>query len=85
MLDTKNSILHTANLGDSGFMLIRTDAASRELRIIYRSQEQVHGFNFPFQVGTNGDAPQKAHEFVHQIEFGDILIVASDGYYIIYL
>ena len=38
------SMLHTANLGDSGFVVIRDN------KIIHRSQEQKHYFNSPYQI-----------------------------------
>lgn len=37
--------LYTANLGDSGFMVLRNG------RVMHRSEEQTHDFNTPFQVG----------------------------------
>ena len=38
-------VLHTANLGDSGFVVIRDN------HVIHKSQEQQHYFNSPFQMG----------------------------------
>ncbi|CAF1074708.1 unnamed protein product [Brachionus calyciflorus] len=53
--------LHTCNLGDSGFCIIRNN------KIIHRSQEQQHYFNSPYQIAilpnSNNefqDAPQEA-------------------------
>lgn len=53
--------LHTCNLGDSGFCIIRDN------KIIHRSQEQQHYFNSPYQIAIlpNSnieliDAPQEA-------------------------
>ncbi|KAF6037945.1 PPTC7 [Bugula neritina] len=43
-LDTEASKLYTANLGDSGYMVVRNG------RILARSQEQQHYFNSPFQL-----------------------------------
>lgn len=43
-LDTGDSQLHTVNLGDSGYMLVRKG------RILARSQDQQHYFNTPFQL-----------------------------------
>lgn len=37
-------IIYTANLGDSGFMLIRNG------EVVHRSEEQQHYFNTPFQL-----------------------------------
>lgn len=46
-LHKEKSILHTANLGDSGFVVIRRNA------IVHRSQEQQHYFNSPFQIAIH--------------------------------
>ena len=46
-LHKEKSILHTANLGDSGFVVIRNNT------IVHRSQEQQHYFNSPFQLAIH--------------------------------
>lgn len=46
-LHKEKSILHTANLGDSGFVVIRKNI------IVHRSQEQQHYFNSPFQLAIH--------------------------------
>ena len=46
-LHKEKSILHTANLGDSGFVVIRKNA------IVHRSEEQQHYFNSPFQLAIH--------------------------------
>ena len=38
--------MYTANLGDSGFLLIRDG------EVVHRSVEQQHYFNTPFQLGV---------------------------------
>eukprot|EP01108_Squamamoeba_japonica_P002899 TRINITY_DN2440_c0_g1_i6.p1 TRINITY_DN2440_c0_g1~~TRINITY_DN2440_c0_g1_i6.p1 ORF type:complete len:351 (-),score=171.56 TRINITY_DN2440_c0_g1_i6:55-1107(-) len=66
--------LLTANLGDSGYMLYRHG------ELIYRSIEQQHNFNFPYQLGTNSDdTPDTSDFFEHEIEDNDWVIVGSDG------
>ena len=50
--------VNTANLGDSGYILLRKNGM--DLLSIFRSTEQTHGFNFPYQCGTGGDDPMKA-------------------------
>jgi protein phosphatase PTC7 len=40
----ETSLLHTCNLGDSGFVIVRDNV------IIHRSQEQQHYFNSPYQI-----------------------------------
>jgi protein phosphatase PTC7 len=46
-LHNEKRILHTANLGDSGFVVIRKNT------IVHRSQEQQHYFNSPFQLAIH--------------------------------
>ena len=46
-LHKEKRILHTANLGDSGFVVIRKNA------IVHRSEEQQHYFNSPFQLAIH--------------------------------
>lgn len=71
-LDASSAVLRSANLGDSGFSLYRNGA------LIFRSKEQQHGFNCPFQLG-HGDTPAMARKEAIDVEPGDVVIVASDG------
>jgi protein phosphatase PTC7 len=76
-LDKEAPILYTSNLGDSGYLLLRrTDS---KLVSVFRSKEQTHGFNFPYQIGTSGDDPESADDQVHNVEHNDILVVGTDG------
>jgi len=77
MLDSHNSKLHTVNLGDSGYLLLRK--SGYDLVTLFRSKEQTHGFNFPYQVGVGGDDPKLGETQVHEIQNNDILIVGTDG------
>ena len=45
-LDTADQMLYTANLGDSGLLVIRRG------QVVHRSQEQQHYFNTPFQLSV---------------------------------
>jgi len=67
-------VLRSANLGDSGFMVIRG------LDIIYRSKEQQHAFNSPYQLGT-GSTDRPEHATVTEVNVlpGDLVILGSDG------
>lgn len=54
VLDRQSHQLHTANLGDSGFLVVRGG------EVVHRSDEQQHYFNTPFQLsiappGVEGD------------------------------
>jgi len=64
---------HALNLGDSGFAIFRND------EMIYKSEEQSHSFNYPFQLGTGGDQPSKAHCIQCTMKRGDLIVMASDG------
>jgi len=48
LFDTEKNIIHSLNLGDSGYVIVRPK--NNEIQIIYRSEEQQHSFNFPYQV-----------------------------------
>ncbi|KAI9001993.1 phosphatase 2C-like domain-containing protein [Gaertneriomyces semiglobifer] len=66
--------LRIANLGDCGVMVIRQDEA------IFRTEEQQHSFNFPYQLGTGSrDTPNDAQIYKLKVEEGDIVILGSDG------
>lgn len=82
-IDSKNpqTKIEALNLGDSGYLILRPKIANNSLdfEIIFKSEEQTHGFNFPYQVGTGGDDPEKADVIVHEVKPYDILILASDG------
>ena len=58
LLEREEPRLHTCNLGDSGYLLLRKSGL--DVVSIFRSKEQTHGFNFPYQVGTGGDDPASA-------------------------
>lgn len=47
-----------ANIGDSGFILMRKRIGNYEKK--YRSSDQQHVFNQPYQLGTGGDQPEDA-------------------------
>ena len=74
---SKEDILETSNLGDSGFMLCQMGDIS--LDIIFKSQEQCHSFNFPYQAGYGGDDPIKAINQEFNIKLGNIIVFATDG------
>lgn len=44
ILDRNESIMRAANIGDSGYMVVRGG------RIVHRSHEQQHYFNTPYQL-----------------------------------
>ncbi|KAF9202483.1 hypothetical protein BGZ49_007356 [Haplosporangium sp. Z 27] len=66
--------LRIANLGDCGVSVIRRN------EFIFRTEEQQHSFNYPYQLGTGStDTPQDALVFTVKVESGDIVVMGSDG------
>jgi serine/threonine protein phosphatase PrpC len=67
--------LRVANIGDSGFMVLRDG------RLVFRSEEQQHGFNHPFQLATRdeGNAVAEAQSYTLELQLGDVVVVGSDG------
>jgi serine/threonine protein phosphatase PrpC len=61
-----NDELKIANLGDCGLSIIRHN------NFVFRTEEQQHSFNFPYQLGTGSiDSPQDAqvHMFYYYYYF----------------
>jgi len=97
-LDFEKNYLHTVNMGDSGYMIIRDFATNSkfegnleniikknedekiiDLKILFKSAEQQHQFNFPYQVGSHGDPPEDSEINVHEIRENDIIVLGTDG------
>lgn len=89
MLDSLHGKLEVANLGDSGFVLLRP------YKVHYRSEPQIHAFNTPYQLSLIppsvmmrmaafggaqlSDMPSDADVSRCQLQHGDVLVFASDG------
>jgi len=76
-LDRDAPILRTSYIGDSRYVIYRRREG--KWGIFYEAQEQQRRFNFPYQLGKNADHPSVAWEFKHEVEDGDIVVLASDG------
>lgn len=74
-LNLKTLHLNTYLMGDAGFMIVRNR------QIIYRTVDQLKGFNFPFQmgVGQEMDHPIKGDMNILKLKLGDVIVVGSDG------
>eukprot|EP00106_Octopus_bimaculoides_P010447 XP_014777889.1 PREDICTED: protein phosphatase PTC7 homolog [Octopus bimaculoides] len=81
-LHREERTVYTANLGDSGFLVIRHD------EVIHRSQEQQHYFNTPFQLAVApppqrgqiiSDSPSMAENSSFGVQEGDIILLGTDG------
>uniref|UniRef100_A0A6P4FGK5 Protein phosphatase n=1 Tax=Drosophila rhopaloa TaxID=1041015 RepID=A0A6P4FGK5_DRORH len=78
----RDCTLYTANLGDSGFMVVRNG------RVLHRSQEQTHDFNTPYQLTVApkdqrdyvySDKPEMAVSSRYSLQPGDLVLLATDG------
>lgn len=78
--------LRASNLGDSAYLLIRGN------RCIYESPSQQHFWNCPYQLtvlppGYPGagayvmDMPKDAAQTTHQLQDGDVIVLATDGFW----
>lgn len=81
-LHRRDCTLHSANLGDSGFMVLRNG------KVLHRSDEQLHGFNTPYQLTVAPepgmdcilcDSPQQAVTSHINVQQGDLVLLATDG------
>ncbi|KAK4188530.1 protein phosphatase 2C 7, mitochondrial [Podospora australis] len=86
---TQNGKLEVANLGDSGFIILRLNGVHAS------SEPQTHAFNTPFQLSVvpaimlmraaafGGaqlmDQPKDAEVTRHGLRHGDVVVFASDG------
>jgi len=83
-----------ANLGDSGFMIIRApQGTGSHYEVIARSREQQHGFNYPFQLarlptsllkrvqkGAVFDTAADCDLYSVNVEHGDLVLLFTDGF-----
>ncbi|VFQ78217.1 unnamed protein product [Cuscuta campestris] len=66
-------VLHVANIGDSGFMIIRNG-------VVYKmSDPMLHEFNFPILIGRDCDPSGIVQEYKSELEEGDVVVTATDG------
>lgn len=94
LLTSPSNELKAINIGDSGFIVCRkskmgsmgTIHKESDYQIIYRSPQQLHYFNCPYQLGNNlcndnsaFDTPSDAEIINVTIQEGDIVVLATDG------
>lgn len=82
VLNKATSTIYTANIGDSGFLIVRHGM------VVHRSEEQQHYFNTPYQLSfpppdhsrsVLSDRPESASTTNFQVEDGDVILLATDG------
>ncbi|PWN48732.1 hypothetical protein IE53DRAFT_389062 [Violaceomyces palustris] len=86
-LDSSKGKLRSANLGDSGFVILRRGSGKQG--VLYASQPQQMGFNTPLQLaklpiemiqeGSISNRPEEADTFECSLRNGDVIILGTDG------
>jgi len=85
----EGSTVGCANLGDSGFMILRKGSAG--MTIIHKSVDQQHGWNCPYQLmrippvlaakfpNFPQDHAADSDTYSYEVEEGDLILLFSDG------
>ncbi|KAF9069631.1 phosphatase 2C-like domain-containing protein [Rhodocollybia butyracea] len=85
-LNSSSGLLRSANLGDSGYSIIRSS------NVIYREKVQTHFFNCPKQLTKLPtkperkfarfciDSPKEANTYSVKLRDGDIVVAYTDGF-----
>lgn len=91
VLCLSDDFLRVANLGDSGFMLLRReeskfDSGDRrsmpgvQWTVTAASTEQLHSFNCPVQLGTSSSDTAECADIAEiRVERGDVALSCTDG------
>src|SRR5262249_32311959 len=67
-------VLRILNVGDSICFVLRGG------QLVYRTNEQQHSFNCPYQLGTNSfDKPVMGEHHSFPLAEGDIVVLCTDG------
>jgi len=101
-LDDNTNTLSYSNIGDGGVLVVRridplvagssrsystTSSEDSELQIVFLSQQQLQGFNLPYQLGfSNKDGQPKSFNSPSDADTGsipvvpgDVIVIATDG------
>ncbi|KAM1204108.1 hypothetical protein ACFX2J_019840 [Malus domestica] len=65
--------LHVANIGNSGFIIIRNGA------VFQKSSPMVHEFNFPVRVERGDDPSELIEKYRIDLDEGDVVVTSTDG------
>ncbi|PWZ02918.1 hypothetical protein BCV70DRAFT_8286 [Testicularia cyperi] len=86
-MDSTKGTLRSANLGDSGFVILRQGTGKQG--VLYASPPQQLGFNTPLQLaklpkewvqeGSISNTPKDAASWECNLRHGDLIIVGTDG------
>ena len=70
-------MVYVTNLGDSQILIVRP----KDQELIFKTSEQWHWFDCPYQLGTNSPDLPKNDAIMNKVEVqeGDIVLAMSDG------
>ena len=71
ILTVHETSLRVANVGDSGFLVVRSG------KVLFRSQSQQHDFNFPYQLGGEGSDSPQVRSRIRTVEHCSNTVVTS--------
>ncbi|KAK9837982.1 hypothetical protein WJX74_008994 [Apatococcus lobatus] len=80
-IDTRVGRLNSANLGDSGFLVLGKTPVNPEMHLKYRSPQQEHQFGCPYQLGHEEKADKPRHAMLATVPLmpNDVVVLGSDG------
>eukprot|EP00803_Ostreobium_quekettii_P005016 evm.model.scf_3110.2 EVM.evm.TU.scf_3110.2 scf_3110:7571-12670(-) len=80
-INTKQGILRSSNMGDSGFLVIGRRVSRPETHVVFRTPQQEHSFGHPYQLGHHSaaDPPKAAVLETFHVFPGDVVVMGSDG------
>uniref|UniRef100_A0A7S2ZIP6 Protein phosphatase n=1 Tax=Rhodosorus marinus TaxID=101924 RepID=A0A7S2ZIP6_9RHOD len=81
ILDSSEMLLKSANLGDSGFVVLGEWDSFNRPQDIFHTPPQEHRFGFPYQLGhhSHSSSPDDAELAQVNIREHDLIIMGSDG------
>lgn len=81
LLDTRHGRLASANIGDSGFLVLGVTPTNPKPHVKFRTPQQEHRFGCPYQLGHHAaaDPPEDAMLTALPLIAGDTIVMGSDG------
>ena len=79
-LDPVAARVYSANLGDSGYYVLRFNASKGKVEIVGKSRDVVKVFNTPRILGMGEEATDYIEVDVHEVKDKDLLLMYTDGF-----
>lgn len=82
LLESATGMLRSANIGDSGFAVLRRDDdEEHDTHVVYRSAQQEHDFGRPYQLGHHAHSDTAADAMLADVRLrpNDVIVAGTDG------